>query len=151
MRPEFEKAGARLAIVSAIETGADEFIDKVWPGGELYFDDEEAFKKALGQTTYRTWWLLRPSVMRNIVSFAGSFGSSQADVTDKKTQLLGGTFVVKNGEVVYTHRETSTFDNGNARELLAAVLGKPGSELKNLPTTPAQGEVCTRETADACS
>ena len=31
--------------------------------------------------------------------------------------------VIKNGEVVYAHRETTTFDNGSAKELLDAVKG----------------------------
>lgn len=141
--------------MSAIDTGADEFVEKVWPTGELYFDDEEAFKKALGGPAYRTWWLLKPSVLRNILAYAGSFGSSTADVTDKKTQLLGGTFVVRDGEVVFSHKETSSFDSGDARALLAAVLGKPIGDLASVvdlasKATPATGDVCTRETADAC-
>ena len=67
----------------------------------MWIDEEEAFKKALGGQTYRTWWLLKPSVLKNILSFASRFGSSTSDVTDVKTQTLGGTIVVKDGKVVY--------------------------------------------------
>ena len=52
------------------------------------------------------------------------------------------TFVVVNGKVVYTHHETKEFDNGNAREILAAVLGK---DVADVPQTPEQEDiVCTR-------
>lgn len=132
-----------MAVVSAIDTGAQDFLDAVWPSGDLYIDDEEAFKKALGGGTYRSWWLLKPSVVRNIFSFGSRFGAATNDVTDKKTQLMGGTFVFKGGEVVHIHQETNTFDNGNARELLATVLGKDIADVASLPSTPAQAEVCT--------
>ena len=46
LRPQFEEAGARLAVVAATDTGAQDFIDNVWPNGEVYIDDEEEFKKA---------------------------------------------------------------------------------------------------------
>jgi len=144
LRPEFERAGARLAVVSSIDTGAQEFTDAVWPDGEIYIDEEETFKKALGGQIYRTFWLLRPVVLRNLASVLRKHGTATADVTDKKTQLLGGTFVVKQGEVVYTHRETATFDNGDAREVLAAVLGKDVSEL-SLEVPKQEQVVCTRD------
>ena len=70
-----------------------------------------------------------------------------SDVTDVKTQTLGGTIVVKDGKVVYAHQETKSFDNGDAKETLAAVLGKSVAELGDLSisATPAQvDEVCTR-------
>lgn len=114
----------------------------MWPNGEIFIDENEEFKKALGGGQVRNWWLLKPSVLMNIVSYARSFGAGTKDTTHKKTQLLGGTFVVVNGEVVYTHRETSTFDNGSAKELLAAVLGK---DVKDLPpdvgATPQAEEI----------
>ena len=143
MRPQFDEAGARLVVVSAVDTGAQEFKDAVWPGGELWIDDDEAFKKALGGTPYKLWWLLKPSVLKQMVGYARKYGTATADNVDPKTQLLGGTFVVKDGEVVHVHRETSTFDNGSAKELLAAVVGKQVSEL---PATPRQSEV-----VEACS
>lgn len=148
LRPAFEAAGARLTVVSAIETGADEFREAVWTDGELYFDDQEAFKKALGGATYRTWWLLKPWVMQAALAYAKRFGAGTDDVTHKKTQMLGGTFVVKAGEVVYTHHETSTFDNGSAKAVLAAVLGKSVDELPDtLPETPPTSEAL----AETCS
>lgn len=150
LRPEFDKAGTRLTVISAIDTGAQDFIDAVWPEGDLYIDPSEEFKKALGGDTYRTWWLLRPSVMRSILSYARSFGSSTADVTDKKTQLLGGIFVVKNRQVVYAHQETATFDNGDAKAVLAAVLGKDVGELRGANDTPKQSEVCSAD-QDVCA
>ena len=137
-----------MTVVSAIETGADEFREAVWTDGELYFDDQEAFKKALGGTTYRTWWLLKPWVMQAALAYAKRFGAGTDDVTHKKTQMLGGTFVVKAGEVVYTHHETSTFDNGSAKAVLAAVLGKSVDELPDtLPETPPTSEAL----AETCS
>lgn len=132
-----------MTIVSAQDKGAQEFIDAVWPGGELYTDEEEEFKKSLGGTRYKTWWLLKPWVLKDVLSFAKRFGMSTADTTDAKTQMLGGTIVVKEGKVVHVHRETSAFDNGSAKELLAAVLGKPVSALGDISVTPRQDEeVC---------
>lgn len=125
----------------------------MWPSGDLYIDDEEAFKTALGGPKYRNWWLLKPSVLRNLFSYASRFGTATDDVTDKKTTLLGGALVIRNGEVVYTHKETNTFDNGDARELLAAALGKPLEALDvDVSSTPEQYDaICTRDAADVCS
>lgn len=125
-------------MVTATDIGAQDFIDAVWPGGDVYIDEAEAFKLALGSATYRTWWLLRPAVVKDILSFSRRFGFSSADVSDKKTQLLGGTLVIKNGEVVYTHRETTTFDNGSVDSLLAAVKSACSS-------TPSQREAIAAE------
>jgi len=110
-------------VVTGQEKGAQEFIDAVWKGGEIFTDEEEAVKRALGGTLYKKRWLLWPSVLKNAISFAGKFGSETADVTDEKTQMLGGTLVIKDGAVVHSHQETQSFDNGDAQALLAAVLG----------------------------
>jgi len=148
LKPEFDKAGAKLTIVSGQEKGAQEFSDAVWPNGNIYIDEEEAFKKAVhgGEgVKYKNWWLLRPSVLKNIISYAKNFGTSTADTLDAKTQLLGGTFIVCNNKVVYTHKETTTFDNGDAKAMLAAVLGKSVDEV-DVAATPSQvDEVCTKK------
>jgi len=91
---------------------------------------------------YKLWWLLLPSALFNMAGYVKRVGSGTSDVTDKATQILGGTFVVKDGKVVYTHKETSSFDNGDAKELLAAVLGKQVSEL-SVTFTPEQYEAVT--------
>jgi len=130
-----------MVVVSAVDTGAQEFLDAVWPGGELWIDEEEAFKKALGGTAYRTWWLLKPSVLRRMLSVAKAHGTGTAYTTDPKTALLGGTFVVKGGEVVFVHHETSAFENGSARDILAAVTGTP---VADLPSTPSQTEALSK-------
>ena len=149
MRPEFDKASARLVVISAIDTGAQEFLDAAWPKGELWVDENEAFKFALGGQSIRLWWLLKPSVLRHLFDYAGRFGSGQKDTTDQKTQLLGGTFVVKDGEVTYVHRETTTFDNGDARDVLAAVLGKPIDQMAFDPQmTPAAKDVVPAESCE---
>ena len=132
--------------MSSQDVGAQDFVDAVWPNGELYIDEEEAFKKALGGGNYKMWWLLKPSVVRNMIAFVKSFGQSAVDVTDKKTQMMGGAFVVKGGEVVYTHRENAQFDNGDAKLMLAACLGKDADieRLRPAAATPAQVDVvCT--------
>ena len=151
MRPQFDEAGARLAVVTSQDKGAQEFVDAVWKGGAIYIDDDEAFKRALGSRSYKYWWLLRPTVVKKIISYVGSFGQNTVDSMDAKTQLLGGVFIVKNGEVIYTHRETPTFDNGNAKEMLAAVLGTDVNSLPAMATTPRQdAAVCTKEDKDVC-
>ena len=148
LKPEFDKAGAKLTIVSGQDKGAQEFVDAVWPNGNIYVDEEEVFKKAIhgGEgVKYKNWWLLRPSVLKNIISYAKNFGTSTADTMDAKTQLLGGTFIVRDNKVIYAHKETTSFDNGSAKEMLAAVLGKSASEI-DVATTPSQvEEVCNRK------
>ena len=94
----------------------------MWPGGELYIDEAEAVKDALGAQGFSNRWLLRPSVLKDVVRFTKNFGTSTGDLTDAKTQKRGGTFVVVDNKVVYVHRETERFDNGDANELLQAVL-----------------------------
>mmetsp|Transcript_40059 Transcript_40059/g.105924 ORF Transcript_40059/g.105924 Transcript_40059/m.105924 type:complete len:166 (-) Transcript_40059:321-818(-) len=123
LRPEFERAGARLAVVTGTDQGADDFMESVWKGGDLFVDDDEAFKRSLGHRPISAWWVLKPWVIKDVMSFVRQYGQSTTDVTNKKTQMLGGSMVIKNGEVVYVHRETTSFDNGNAKDLLAAVLG----------------------------
>lgn len=82
------------------------------------------------------WRALLPSVLARAVRILRStmVGQSTSDVTNPKTKLLGGTFVVKDGEVVFLHQETSTFYNGDAREVLAAVLGQKSSDLPDACT-----------------
>ena len=163
LRPEFEKAGARLAVVSGTDFGAEEFIKDVWPDGDLYIDDAEVMKKALhgggDGTPYKLSWMAKPSVLWAMFKLpVKATGQSTADVTHEKTKLLGGSFVVKDGNVVYIHRETSSFDNGSAKELLAAVLGKSTAEAVTPrvdPQTPSQVEACSATPvvagADQCS
>jgi hypothetical protein len=45
---------------------------------------------------------------------------------------------------VYSFKETAAFHNGDARELLAAVLGKDVKDIAELPKleTPKQAEAC---------
>ena len=100
MRPEFEAAGARLTVVSGTDIGASEFMEQVWKGGELYVDDAEKVKHALGGRAYKNYWLLRPSVMRHLLGYVGRFGSGTSDLLHEKTNLLGGTLVLsKEGKV----------------------------------------------------
>ena len=137
-----------MAIVSSSEIGAQEFLDTVWKGGELFIDEDQTMKKALGERAVRSWWLLKPWVLKDVLNFARRFGSSTADISDPKTNLLGGTFVVKNDEVAYVHRETSSFDNGSAKEVLAAVLGKSSAEIQISPTPPQEDSVCIAKPSD---
>ena len=118
---------------------------------QVFVDDEEVFKKALGGKALSTWWILKPWVIKDVLSFAKKFGSFTGDVTDKKTQMLGGTMVIKNGEVIYVHRETSSFDNGDANDLLAAVLGKASTAVDKTPTSGATCAAGAKEYTAACS
>lgn len=127
----------RLSVVSGTDLGAQEFIDAAWQGGELFVDDEEIFKRALGGEKYKSRWLLKPSVMRKAVSFTKSAGASMADVTHEKTQMLGGTLIVDcDGQVLHEFQETTTFHNGDAQTLLDAVRARAP------PSTPTQAEAC---------
>lgn len=135
MRSDFEAAGARLTVVSGTEEGADEFLEAAWKGGELFIDDEEVVKRSLGGHGFKNYWLLRPSVLRHLGSYARRFGAGTSDITHEKTQMLGGTLVINTeGKVVHEFHETSTFYQGSAADLLKAVQG--------LSPTPLQQEVC---------
>lgn len=127
-------------MVSASDLGADDFKSAVWKDGDLYIDDEQSFKKALGERSVSVWRALLPSaIARALRILRTGVGQSTADVSDSKTKLLGGTFVVKGGQVVFTHYETANFDNGEAREVLAAVLGKKAADL---PRDPCAAPSC---------
>ena len=94
-------------------------------------------KKALGGRAYKNYWLLRPSVMRHALSYVGRFGTGTSDLLHEKTNLLGGTLVLsKEGKVVHEFQETSSFYQGDAADLLAAV------NSLNAPVAPAQAGVC---------
>lgn len=108
----------------------------------MYIDEAEAVKTALGGPKYSNFWLLKPSVIRAMVSFVRRFGAGSTDVTDKKTQLLGGTFVVRGGEVVYAHVENSNFDNGDANQMLAAVIGESAKEPSSQSAPGQAAEAC---------
>ena len=94
------------------------------------------FKRALGGEKYKNWWILKPWVLSQMRSLARSGGAEFNDVSHEKTQLLGGTLIIKGGNVIHEYHETRSFDNGNARDLLNAVLGK------STPATPLQAEAC---------
>jgi len=143
MRADFEEAGVKMAVVSAIDTGAQDFLDTVWTGGDLYIDSEMAFKKALsGGREYSNIWLLRPSVLFNAVRFSRSQGSQTNDLTDPKTKLLGGALVVsKEGKVLYQSSEGSNFSPGSAADILSAVTGK---KVEATPSQETTVEACSR-------
>ena len=71
MRAEFEAAGARLTVVASTDVGAPEFMEEVWKGGELFIEEAETIKQALGGGAVKNYWLLRPSVMRHALSYVG--------------------------------------------------------------------------------
>ena len=48
-----------MVVVSAQATGAEDFIEAVWQGGELFVDEDEAFKKALGGLRSKLATILR--------------------------------------------------------------------------------------------
>ena len=81
-----------MVVVSAQATGAEDFIEAVWQGGELFVDEDEAFKKALGGLPYKNRWLFKPSVLARLGSVVGN-GRDFSDLNDK-SQMLGGTMVV---------------------------------------------------------
>jgi len=144
MRPQFEDAGARLVVITADPSGAQAFKDSVWKGGDIYIDEDEGTKRALGGKEYKNWWLLRPSVLLNIVAYVRKFGTFTGDAQSPKAQMLGGTVVIKDGEVVHVHRETSNFYNGDAKVLLNAVMGRTLTEGVS-PTPYTSSLVCDRK------
>lgn len=136
MRAEFEAAGARLTVVASTDVGAPEFMEEVWKGGELFIEEAETIKQALGGGAVKNYWLLRPSVLRHLASNVGRFGSGTSDVLHEKTKLLGGTLVLsKEGKVVHQFQETTSFYQGSAADLLAAVTSL------NAPVAPLQAAV----------
>ncbi len=140
MRSDFEKAGARLVVVSAQPTGAQAFLDAVWSDGELYVDEDEGFKKALGENSnaqkYSNWWLLRPGSLLNIFRSTGN-GKSFDDL-NAKSMTLGGEFVIHPSKgVVFQRREDSTFGHASGATLLEVVRAlNDGRDVNGVPPTP---------------
>lgn len=118
----------RLVVVTGAlhSAGAQQFIDDVWKGGEVYLDASEAFKHMLhpGGGTYSALAILRPSVIRHVVRYAKRFGHGESDIKDKGNQMLGGTVVVEGGKTIYQFRETKKFENGSAQAVLDAVRNR---------------------------
>ena len=140
-------------MVSGTDIGSQDFLDAVWKGGELYIDDDEIFKRALGGEKYKNRWLLKPSVLKNLVGYTKANGQATNDLSSEKTQMLGGTMVFSaKGELLHEYHESSSFDNGSGQALLEVVQGKTPA------TTPTQAEACASSSssseacsADACS
>jgi len=93
-KDRFDQLGARVVVIAAQELGADKFAVEVWPGQELYIDDADTVRTALGGGNYSNWWLLKPSVLGKIMCGSlpkdGGFG----DLNDKSNKL-GGELVVR--------------------------------------------------------
>ena len=144
LRPQFEAAGVKLTVLSSTENGAADFVREVWKGGELYIDEQEQFKKAIhGGTTVSaiSMALCNPWLLRTMLSLGRQVGAYNGDVSDKKTQVLGGTMVIKNGKAIYVHKETASFNSGDANDLLFAALGG-NSAPTPAPTLIASEVVC---------
>ena len=72
-----------------------------------------------------------------MVGYVRRFGTGTSDLLHAKTNMLGGTLVLsKEGKVVHEFQETSSFYQGEAADLLAAV------NSLNAPLAPAQAGVC---------
>eukprot|EP00900_Chrysochromulina_parva_P002097 jgi/Chrpa1/11889/Chrysochromulina_OHIO_Genome00006106-RA len=76
-----------------------------------------------------------------MLSLGRQVGAYNGDVSDKKTQVLGGTMVIKNGKAIYVHKETASFNSGDANDLLFAALGG-NSAPTPAPTLIASEVVC---------
>ncbi len=112
----------RLAVVTGSATGAQEFINDAWQGGDVFIDEQESVKRAFGGVKVKGYWILKPTSLAKILGYAKRYGHFEGDITDKTTNMLGGTVVLdKGGNVVYSFRETKSFDNGSAQAVLDAV------------------------------
>lgn len=125
-------------MVAAQDTGAEDFLSAVWPGGELLIDEDESFKKALGGTQYRNSWLLKPSVILRIAGVK-RFGTSMDDL-NAKSNMLGGVVVMGKDGVVYAEAESTSFAMPKADAILSA-LRAASSSSSEPACTPAQAEV----------
>lgn len=96
---------------------ADDFKSAAWQEDDLYIDEENILKKALGGRMYSNWWLLKPSVIAAIIR-ARVLGSSTNDINEK-TSMLGGTIVVRDSEVIFHHAEDSSFGYADPETILA--------------------------------
>ena len=118
-----------MVVVSAQATGAEDFIEAVWQGGELFVDEDEAFKKALGGLPYKNRWLFKPSVLARLGSVVGN-GRDFSDLNDK-SQMLGGTMVVDRSGVLFANPESESFAHAEVDEVLEAM------RAGNVAATPA--------------
>jgi len=106
-------------VVTSQPLGIPEFVSSVWQDGEVFVDEAETFKKALGGQKYKNRWLLSPAVIRRIFASMG-FGSFTGDLNEKST-MLGGAMIVGRQGVLFSQTETSGFVYPKADVLLAAL------------------------------
>ena len=129
-REELSAAGIqRMVVVSAQATGAEAFIEAAWQGQELFIDEDEAFKRALGGLPYKNRWLFKPSVLARLGSVVGN-GRDFSDLNDK-SQMLGGTMVVDRSGVLFAKPESESFAHAEVDEVLEAM------RAGNVAPTPA--------------
>lgn len=124
MRPAFDKLGVGLVVVSAQAAGAQEFMDTVWRGGDLYVDPEQTFKKALGAVKTKNWWILKPSVLKQVFGLSKKYGHAENDI-NKLSEMQGGMFVIKSGDqgVHWKGQENSEFGLPAAEAVFEAAQG----------------------------
>lgn len=117
-RSDFEAKGVTLAAVSSQAQGAEDFRAAAWPA-PVYLDEADAFKQALGSPNFSNWWLLKPSVIRGIIS-GSKYGTDMSDL-NAKTSVMGGVILVGPSGVAFSRVEGSEFQMPAAAEILSAL------------------------------
>lgn len=118
-RADFEAKGIRLVAIGSIPDNAEAFKTAVWEPDDVYVDEGDVFKTALGGGKYKNWWLAKPSVIAAIVR-ALSYGGAQDDL-NAKTSTMGGTVLVKDSKVLFSKVESSSFGYASPDEVLKAL------------------------------
>ena len=87
---DFEAEGARLIIVVSEAHVSQAHALVSWRGGEVYIDEGDAFKRALGAGPVPRSVMINPAILVGAVNNAMRYGNSFADTASPGANLLGG-------------------------------------------------------------
>lgn len=120
-RDDFAAKGIKLIAISSQSQNWEEFKAAVWKDDDVFVDEDDAFKKALGGgqiPQYRNMWLLKPSV---VLAIARSMKWGTGSDLNAKTSSLGGTILVQDDVVRFAQTEDSTFNYAPVDEVLGVI------------------------------
>jgi len=116
LKPQFNTIPLYAVVHEVLDNEVDEF--KKYFDGEVFLDGERKFYGPRERWQGVISGLVKPTVWGNIRR--ARRGNYEGNMKGEG-RLLGGVFVIGNGEVLYDHQEKAFGDHANLDDVLAAV------------------------------